>query len=103
MKMPLLAATSLAALLGVCAVAQAQETVRHFINANGQRVTVRSGQPAADHYGPKPSFAQLDRNHDGAISREEAEAFPPLANDFDYAARNKSRLTPRDYAQWDYR
>ncbi|MBS0583785.1 MAG: hypothetical protein JSS42_11850 [Proteobacteria bacterium] len=81
----------------------AQDTVSHLTDAQGREVIVRTGMPAPQQYGPKPAFAALDSNHDGAISREEAEAFPPLANDFDLVAHNGERISTRQYAQWDYR
>jgi len=82
---------------------QAQDSEHVYTNAHGREVIVRSGMPKADRYGPKPSFAELDRNHDGSISRAEAEAFPPLANDFDFVAQNGERISPRQFARWDYR
>jgi len=81
----------------------AQDTVRHLADAQGREVIVRTGMPAPEHYGPKPDFAALDRDHDGTISREEAEAFVPLANDFEFVAQNGNRISARQYAQWDYR
>jgi hypothetical protein len=81
----------------------AQDTVRRITDAQGREVIVRTGQPAPDHYGPKPTFDMLDRDHDGKISREEADAFPPLANDFDFVSQYAGRISARQYAQWDYR
>ena len=80
----------------------AQDQVRHITDGQGREVIVRTGMPAPDRYGPKPTFDMLDRDHDGTISREEADAFPPLANDFDFVAQNGSRISARQYAQWDY-
>jgi hypothetical protein len=37
------------------------------------------------------------------ISRAEAEAYPPLANDFDYVAGRGEKITARQYAKWDAR
>ncbi|MBN8884792.1 MAG: hypothetical protein J0I77_03660 [Rudaea sp.] len=89
-------------LLAVSMPSFAQQTTRSIVDSNGREVIVRTGMPAAQHYGPKPAFAQLDRNGDGAISREEAEAFPPLLNDFDFLAHGAERISKRQYAQWDY-
>ena len=90
--------------LGCVASVHAQEKPPvHFTDATGREVTLHYGQPAPESYGPKPSFAQLDTDHDGTISRAEAEAYVPLANDFDYLAQGKERITPREYAHWDQR
>ncbi|MFT3791758.1 MAG: hypothetical protein QM741_11950 [Rudaea sp.] len=91
------------ALFAFASIAHAQDSSRTYTNAQDREVIVRTGMPAADHYGPKPSFAQLDHDHDGTISREEADAFPPLANDFDFVAQNGNRISARQYAQWDHR
>ena len=92
-----------AALLAAASAAYAQDTVRHYTSADGRELIVRTSMPAPDHYGPKPSFAELDRNHDGRITRDEAEAFVPLANDFDYLAQPTDHISAAQYAHWDYR
>ncbi|HEY8011942.1 MAG TPA: hypothetical protein VIE67_13195 [Rudaea sp.] len=91
--------------LGFAAGAQAQQKTgeTHFTDAQGREVTAYSTHPAHEAFGPKPSFAQLDANHDGVISRAEAEAYPPLANDFDYVAGRGEKITARQYAKWDAR
>ena len=90
-------------LFGFSAGAIAQsDTVHRYVDAQGNDVTVHSGQPAPDNYGPKPAFATLDRNHDGFISREEAEAYPPLASDFDYLTHGE-RISAAQYARWNHR
>lgn len=109
MKTPL----SIAAFCALCATAfgvaaqgapQRGDSVRHFVDAQGREVTLTSGQPPADQYGPRPSFAELDRNHDGVITQEEAEAYPPLANDFDNVAfPSRERITRAQYERWDKR
>src|SRR5579883_3491559 len=96
-------AISVSVLLGASGLSFAQETVRHVVDSRGREVIVTTGMPASQHYGPKPAFAELDRDHDGSISRQEAEAFPPLLNDFDFLSRNTGRISARQYAQWDYR
>lgn len=79
------------------------ERVSTFTRADGTQVTVVSGQPKPASYGPKPAFEQLDVNHDGIITREEAEAYLPLLNDFDNLAHHVRGITPRMYARWDQR
>jgi len=89
--------TFIAAAAGV----QAQDQTAHFTDRDGTMVTVTSGQPAPDRAGPPPAFAQLDRNGDGSISRDEAEAYPPLLNDYDHVTfPHKPRLTQAMYDQW---
>ncbi len=84
--------------------AQSGDSVRHFVDAQGREVTLTSGQPAPVQYGPHPSFAELDRNHDGVITPDEAEAYPPLANDFDNVAfPSRERITRAQYERWDKR
>lgn len=93
----------LAAAMLAAAAAHAQDTVRHYTDAQGREFIVRTGMPAPEHYGAKPGFAELDRDRNGSISREEAKAFPPLANDFDFLAHGGAGISARQFAQWDYR
>lgn len=101
------AAVATGGLLALCAAASAQsgsqDSVTHFTRADGTPVTLISGQPKPVSYGPKPAFEQLDSNHDGSISRAEAEAFVPLSNDFDFLAHKSERISKRAYEHWDYR
>ena len=87
-------------IFGVAGSALAQDQITHYTAADGTQVTLRSGQPAPDHYGPAPAFAQLDTNHDGSITRDEAEAFTPLFNDFDHLAHHVDRISQRQYMNW---
>ncbi len=81
---------------------QAQDQPPKIITgANGGPVIVTSGQPAPDHYGPAPAFEQLDVNHDGFISRDEAQAYIPLYNDFDNLAHHVERISKRQYDNWN--
>lgn len=92
----LLAASSLLASAG----AYAQDQTVQFTQADGTRVTLTSGQPAPDHYGPPPAFATLDTGHTGRITREQAQAYPPLVNDFDYIAHHANSITKAQYERW---
>jgi hypothetical protein len=102
MKTLMSAAFCAAVAVSGSAIAQT-ETIHHYIDAHGRDVTVTWGQPAPKHYGPRPAFEQLDRNHDGKITRDEAEMFTPLANDFDYLTHGGSAISAQQYARWDYR
>ena len=97
----LLALIASSALLAIAAGAQAQDSGAHFTAADGTQVMLTSGQPAPDHYGPGPAFTQLDGNHDGSISREEAQAYLPLFNDFDHIAHHAERISRRQYEYWN--
>ena len=89
--------------LGLCAfasAASAQDRTTTQTDRNGNTVIVRSGQPAAVNYGPAPSYEQLDPDHDGIITREEAATYPPLLNDFDYIAHHANTITRKQYERW---
>ena len=92
--------TLLATVLLTGTGAYAQDQTVQFTQADGTHVTLTSGQPAPDHYGPPPAFATLDANHDGSVSREEAQAYPPLLNDFDYLAHHANRISKAQYERW---
>lgn len=87
-------------LLMVATGGRAQDKVTHFTAGDGTKVTLTTGQPAPDHYGPAPNFGQLDSNHDGYISREEAEAYLPLFNDFDFPAQHANQISKQQYEFW---
>jgi len=84
----------------VVAGAQAQDRTTQFTDRDGNRVTVTSGQPAPDPYGPPPAFEQLDANRDGSISHAEAEGYIPLLNDYDYLSPHTDRISRRQYDTW---
>ncbi len=68
---------------------------------NGGTLTVDSGMPEnVEQYGPPPSFATLDTNHDGSISEEEAQAYPPLDSDFLYASGQRKTISRAQYEKW---
>ena len=66
----------------------------------GSQVTATSSQPKPNHYGPPSAFAHLDANHDGVISRGEAEAYIPLFNDFDYLTHLTDRISKHQFENW---
>ena len=67
--------------------------------AQGQ-VTVKSVPAAAPSIPPAPSFKQL-AGGGKAITQAQAAAYPPLANDFGYADRNKDgKISKAEYERW---
>ena len=106
MKNPnrLLALVVAAALFAFAVGSQAQNSSSHFTAADGTQVTVTSGQPRKDPYMPAPAFEQLDANHDGVISREEAEAYLPLLNDYDNLLtmyHHPKAISRRQFEAWN--
>ena len=70
-------------------------------DSNGGTLTVNAGMPAqVQDYGPPPSFATLDANHDGRISADEAQAYPPLDSDFLYASGQGKSISRGQYEKW---
>ena len=104
-KMRLSAIVLAGGLLALSAAAMAQqdntEHTAHLTAADGTQVVLTSGQPAAKSYGPAPAFDQLDANHDGSISRQEAEAYVPLFNDFDHLAHHSERISKAQFERWN--
>jgi hypothetical protein len=88
-----------------CAAAFAQDNppdsqTTTYNTAQGPLI-VHSGQPAARDFGPAPAFAQLDRRGAGYVTADEADAYPPLANDFIHADANRDgRVTRVEYERW---
>ena len=81
---------------------QGTESSVTFPMQNGHgTVTVHSGMPVhVSNYGPPPSFATLDANHDGRISEAEAQAYPPLDSDFLYASGGGKSISRARYKDW---
>ncbi|MCX7513536.1 hypothetical protein [Frateuria sp. STR12] len=66
-------------------------------NAN---VEFKSSMPPAPSAGPAPDFGQLASGKK-SITLQQAGSYPPLANDFDYADKNRDgRVTQREYEAW---
>ena len=62
-------------------------------------VTVRSVPPAAPKIGTPPPFSQLSGGSKW-ITQEQAEAYPPLANDFLDASHGAERINKTQYEAW---
>lgn len=63
-------------------------------------VTVRSSMAPAPAEGTPPPFEQLAGSSKW-ITQEQASVYPLLANDFDYADRNKdNRISASEYSRW---
>jgi hypothetical protein len=88
-----------------CAAAFAQDTqepshTTTYGTPQGPLV-VHWGQPDARQFGPAPAFAQLDRGGAGYLTGDEADAYPPLGNDFIHADRNRDgRISRAEYERW---
>jgi hypothetical protein len=61
---------------------------------------IHSTMPPAPPAGPAPSFEQLSGGGN-SITREQAAAYPLLANDFIYADQNRNnRISRSEYKNW---
>lgn len=93
------AALAVLLLAGTTAFAQETSTAR-YQTPQGE-LTVHSGQPQPRDYGPPPPFAQLDTRGAGFLTSTEADAYPPLANDFIHADANRDgKVTRAEYERW---
>jgi len=82
-------------------LACAQDTSSAQYQTPQGELIVHSGQPQARDYGPPPTFAQLDTRGAGFLTAEEANAYPPLANDFIHADTNRDgRVSRSEYERW---
>lgn len=95
---PLLPALLLCA---ASAPALAQETGRATFTDKGTPVTVTSEEPDSVRGDYHIDFATLDRDHDGYINRQEAQANPTLAREFDALDSHRSgRLSRAQLEGW---
>ncbi len=83
------------------AAAAAQDTRTTTYQTPEGPLTVNWGQPPGRDFGPPPPFEQLATDGSGQITTSEAEAYPPLANDFIHADRNRDmRVSRAEYSRW---
>jgi len=68
-------------------------------NTSRGQVTVNSTMGSAPSTMSPPSFEQLAGGKK-YISKDDANAYPPLANDFLYVAHNGSRISKAQYEHW---
>jgi hypothetical protein len=69
-----------------------------FNSAQGQ-VTINSKMGQTPSTASPPSFEQLSGGKN-VITKDEASAYPPLANDFEYAAQGGNSITRAQYERW---
>ena len=63
-------------------------------------LTVNSMPAKTPSYGQAPSFEQLTQGAK-SISVDQAEAYPPLANDFEHADKNRdNHISKSEYESW---
>jgi hypothetical protein len=66
----------------------------------GAQVEVHSSQPQVAAMGTPPDFSTLAKSGK-SISEADAAAYPALANDFQYADKNRDgRITKSEYERW---
>lgn len=68
-------------------------------NTSQGQVTINSTTPTAPSTASPPSFEQL-AGKKKYISKDDANAYPPLANDFLYVSHNGNRITKAQYERW---
>lgn len=91
----------LIALFLASSMACAQETSSAQYQTRQGELTVHSGQPQPQDYGPPPPFAQLDTRGSGFLTATDADAYPPLANDFIHADANRDgKVSRAEYERW---
>ncbi|GLQ46593.1 hypothetical protein GCM10007862_16440 [Dyella lipolytica] len=69
------------------------------VNAPQGQVTIQSTMGQAPSTASPPSFEQLSGGSK-FITSEQADAYPPLANDFLYVAGHSKRITKSQYERW---
>jgi len=94
-------ALPLAFALASAVQAQSDGAQRTELQTRDGTVEVRWGRTDVPTPGPKPPFAELDRDHNGRIDESEALGWAGLANDFILADRDRNgSISPREYQHW---
>ncbi|MFC5741708.1 hypothetical protein [Dyella tabacisoli] len=71
-----------------------------FTSPQGVPVTINSSMPPVPTLDSAPSFEQLSGGGK-SISEDQAKAYPPLANDFIYADKNRDgHISKSEYELW---
>lgn len=84
------------------ATGQKTAVITELQDNNGQQMIVCSthGSSMVEKMGPPPSFKDLDQGHKGYLTEKDAEAYPPLANDFLDVSHETHRISRASYENW---
>ncbi|MGB0135000.1 hypothetical protein [Dokdonella sp.] len=100
MKAPAICTTLLLG-ISVMASASAQAELQAVQPPPETTVTVRSAGTGYTPSGPAPAFADLDRNGDASLSKDEASSYKLLANDFLKADSDEDgEISKSEYERW---
>ncbi|MCP4514623.1 MAG: hypothetical protein GY824_05255 [Delftia sp.] len=76
------------------------DTTSTTFNSPKGQVTINSQPAAVPDAGPAPDFATLSGGKK-SITEAQAAAYPPLANDFEYADSNRNgSISKAEYQRW---
>lgn len=90
-----------ALMLALAGTAGAQDISRAQYHTPQGVLIVTTRQPAPRDHGAPPAFATLAAATGGFIDAHAAQAYPPLANDFIQADRNRDgRISRAEYERW---
>jgi hypothetical protein len=77
----------------------AQSSNSQTYNTSQGQVTINSTVPSGPSTASPPSFEQLSGGKK-YITKDDANAYPPLANDFLFVSHNANRITKTQYERW---
>lgn len=79
---------------------QTSDTSSATFNSPQGQVTINSQPATVPDAGPAPDFATLSSGRK-SITPDQATAYPPLANDFEYADSNRNgHVSKTEYERW---